>query len=278
MFEQAIEQLESTGQIIGNAQPFRKYVMTNNLNVRGTAPHISINRFNDLKPELREAGCTVFRLGSHGEDHNTWFSLARTVHGWSDYFLFDEEVFGNLELRRFTPLTSHENLFTYRLISKLTETSLVNLAFASGVLPSALGVANTKHQSIPATGKSIFTFKFKPNSESTIWLSHVQGQVEIDALFTGTRQGKDCLFVVEAKSGKRFDSLNKLKLAYPIFALQRMIPVHWEVIPVYLRTIRKKGCIEFNIAECSFPRNRNIFGAVNELCVVNASRFMLEGY
>ncbi|NKF50281.1 hypothetical protein G3R49_06800 [Shewanella sp. WXL01] len=278
MFDQAIKEIEGSGDIIGTPRSFQDYVAETKLGNKRTAQYISINSISDLTSELKNSGYMVFRLGSPKGSRNTEFALAKAVESWADYFFIDEDIFSNSELEVFLPSASIRSLFAFQLLPTLTETSIVNLAMASGLLTEALGIEQDNNQSIPATGQSVFTFDFQPTSHSNEVLTHNQGQVEIDALFVGKRKGKECLFVIEAKSGKEFDSLAKHKLLYPMLALQNNIPAYMEVIPVYLRTIRKEGYIEFNIAECSIPRRNGVFGALNELKTEKISRFSLHGY
>ncbi len=275
MFEHAIEKLESSGQLVSQPQSFKEYFEKNGLAVKGVAQHISINRFSDLKQELKDANCTVFRLGAHQHGNNTWFSIAKTVNGWNDYFLFDQDIWGSLRAEDFVSSIPQSNFMAYRLIPKLTETSLVNLAFASGLLHHALGLEKPDRQSIPATGKSTFSFKMKAHSSSETILDHIAGQVEIDAIFTARQNGRDCLFILEAKSGTKFDTLSKQKLVYPVLSLQKVVPREMEIIPIYLRTVARKKGKEFNIAECRFPLTENTTPAVNELEVIKANRFFL---
>ncbi len=278
MFNRAINEVESSGDIIGKPRSFQDYVSGNNSGNKRTAQYISINSINDLTSELKNSGYMVFRLGSPKGSRNTEFALAKAVESWADYFFIDEDIFSSSELEVFLPSASIRSLFAFQLLPTLTETSIVNLAMASGLLTEALGIEQDHHQSIPATGQSVFSFDFQPTSHSPEVLTHNQGQVEIDALFVGKRKGKECLFVIETKSGKELGSLAKHKLLYPMLALQKNIPTYMEVIPVYLRTIRKKGYIEFNIAECSIPRKNGVFGALNELKTEKISRFSLHGY
>lgn len=156
------------------------------------------------------------------------FALSKVVNDWSDYFLIDEEVFDSVDTQVYLPNTSVRSLFAFQLLPTLTETSLVNLALASGLLPKALGIEPSQEQIVPATGQSVFTFEFQPLSQSEVKLPHYQGQVEIDALFVGQRDGKECLFVIEAKSSRGFDSLAKHKLLYPVLALQDSVPSYME--------------------------------------------------
>lgn len=278
MFDRAIKEIESTGKIVGGPRSFQEYAAGANSGNKRTAQYISINSFNDLTSELKSSGYMVFRLGSPKGSRHTEFALAKAVESWSDYFFIDTDIFPTHELEVFLPSTSTCGLFPYQLLTTLTETSLVNLAMASGLLTKALDIEQDNNQIIPATGQSTFTFDFQPTSHCSHVLTHNQGQVEIDALFVGKRKGKECLFVIEAKSGKRFDSLAKHKLLYPILTLQNNIPAFMEVIPVYLRTIKKEDHIEFNIAECSIPRNNGIFWALNELKIEKITRYSLHGY
>lgn len=278
MFDRAIKEIESTGKIVGGPRSFQEYVAGASSGNKRTAQYISINSFNDLTSELKSSGYMIFRLGSPKGSRHTEFALAKAVESWSDYFFIDTDIFSTHELEVFLPSTSTCGLFAYQLLTTLTETSLVNLAMASGLLTEALDIEQDNNQIIPATGQSTFTFDFQPTSHCSDVLTHNQGQVEIDALFVGKRKGKECLFVIEAKSGKRFDSLAKHKLLYPILSLQNNIPAYMEVIPVYLRTIRNEDHIEFNIAECSIPRNNGIFGALNELKIEKITRYSLHGY
>jgi hypothetical protein len=278
MFDQAIHEIESSGDIIGIPRSFQDYVAETRVGNKRTAQYISINSISDLTTELKKSGYMVFRLGSPKGSRNTEFVLAKAVESWNDYFFIDEEIFSASELQVFLPNAPIRSLFAFQLLPTLTETSLVNLAMASGLLTEALGIEQENHQSIPATGQSVFTFDFQPTSYSSKVITHNQGQVEIDALFVGKRKGKECLFVIEAKSGKELNSLAKHKLLYPMLALQDSIPAYMEVIPVYLRTISKEGCIEFNIAECSIPRENGVFGALNQLKAKKISRFSLHGY
>ena len=220
----------------------------------------------------------IFRLGSRSGIRSTHFALAKSSDGWSDYFFVDQDVFGGTEIEVFLPDASIRSLFAYQLLPALTETSLVNLALASGSLPQALGITSGLQQAIPATGQSIFTFDFQPISASEMRLQHERGQVEIDALFVERREGRECLFVIEAKVGKGFDSLAKHKLLYPILALQHNIPSDIDIVPVYLRAVRREGHIEFNIAECSLPRRDGRFGALDEVRADKITRYSLHAF
>jgi hypothetical protein len=76
----------------------------------------------------------------------------------------------------------------------------------------------------------------------------------------------------------KFESVAKHKRLYPVLALQNSVPSYVEIVPVYLRAIRKEGCVEFNIAECTLPRRGSEFGDLDELKCGTVSRFSLHGY
>ena len=263
--------------MVGGSASFQDYLSKIGIGAKRTAQYISVNSYSELSKELQDAGCMVFRLGAPSGSKHTHFALASTVTGWSDYFLMDRELFSSSEPEVFLPNVSVRSLFAFQLLPKLTETSLVNLSLASGVLPHALNCGDKGHQLIPATGQSVFTFEFRPHSSSAISLLHSSGQVEIDAIFVGQRGGKECLFIIEAKSG-RFDSISKHKLVYPLLAIKEKVPAYMEIIPVYVRAIRRDGCIEFNIAECSLKVEDGQIPAMDQLVVNKVSRYSLWGY
>lgn len=275
MFEYALEQMKKTGHIVSPPKVFQEYLAEQGLsNNKRTAQYISVQSLKTLNPELKANNCMVFRLGAEQSSKYTSFSLVKLNKDWSDFFLIDADLFSAIPLEIFLPSASVRSLFAFQLLPSLTEASLVNLALASGLLAKALEINATNELLIPATGSSTFTFDFKPISSSDTLLKHVNGQVEIDALFVGQRDGKECLFLVEAKSGNSFDSLSKHKLLYPLLALRQSIPSYMEIVPVYLRTIRNGNAIEFNIAECQLP----VGGAVDQLIAKRAVRYSLHGY
>jgi len=84
---------------------------------------------------------------------------------------------------------------------------------------------------------------------------HDKGQVEIDAVMFARRGGRRTLFVVEAKKGKRANSLAKHKLVYPALALSghpaiRSFESDVDIVPVYLRAWSEGDQIHYQITEC----------------------------
>lgn len=274
MFELAIKKMEEAGLLISQPESFLAYAKSQGVDKPRTAEFISVQTLKSLNPLLREKGYMVLRLGSPSGERHTNFALAKMSKP-EDFFLIDEQIFGDAQMNVFLPSASVRSLFAFQLLPELTETSLVNLALASGLLTKALGLEVDQVQMIPATGQSTFNFDFRPLAAQDVVLSHQKGQVEIDAVFVGQRDGKECLFVLEAKSGKKgFDSLAKYKLLYPVLALKQKVPDYMDIVPVYMRTVRANGAIEFSIAECTYHDGI----ALDEMQVKSVSRFSLHGY
>ena len=75
------------------------------------------------------------------------------------------------------------------------------------------------------------------------------------------RDGRKTIFVIEAKKGAptKNSSLAKYKLAYPYFALTKIIPDDYDIVPVYFRAWieKERDEIHFLISECTFDRTDN---------------------
>ncbi len=127
----------------------------------------------------------------------TQFALIKAQNNLEDFFLIDENIFEN-EGQVFVPIVDKTQLLSYKLLPQLTETSLVNLGFLSGLISHALNLDEIKHLFPPATCKANFTFRIRPHSSDNEYFVHNQGQVEIDAMFVAKRKGVDTLFVMEA--------------------------------------------------------------------------------
>lgn len=278
IFAHAIAQLEDSGQPCSSPRAFQEYLREcGQIKAARTAQHISVDSIEALSPELRAHECMVFRLGSPSGEQNTRFALAKVQEGWSDYFLLDQEIFPGDKGQEFLPPHPARKLEIFRLL-KLTETSLVNLAVASGLLSSALGLQADENLSIPATGAGTYSFKIKPFRDAPCTWQHNKGQVQIDALVVGRRAGKDTLLVVEAKKSKAFSSLAKHKLVYPVVAISAKLPVDLLIVPVYLRFICVKNAIHFHIAECELLQPKDAVIGVSELIIKRTSHFVLPGW
>ena len=193
----------------------------------------------------------IFRLGSVKGQTGTSFALARSANGLRDFFLYDKEIFGSGDVELYDFSSHQEKLFGYQLIPNLTETSLVNLAFSSGLIGHALNIDTRKLSTLPATGQTTATFEFGPHPElNSVW-RHSRGQVEIDALFVEDDAQKR-VFVLESKVGNPTGDLAKHKLAYPVLAIMDSVPDSYEIVPIYMKIEKNSGDLIFHIAVCEF--------------------------
>ncbi|MBD2092463.1 hypothetical protein H6F67_21685 [Microcoleus sp. FACHB-1515] len=282
IFENVLLEMRERKVIYSEPRSFQEYLRANHINSQNTASHISIQKIEDLKPELRKEGYMVFRLGSRPNDNNTYFALAALSNkdDWSEYFLIDKIIFKDTQPEIFLPNVSIRQLFAFNLLSNLTENSLINLAISSGLLANALNIETSESLAASASGQGIFSFEFKPNSQSELIWNHYKGQVEIDALFVGRRNSQETLFVVEAKTSSSFQSLAKHKLVYPVLALRSKVPGYIPMIPVYVRAIKSKSRqeISFYIAECTPLDARKETISINKLDVVSVKHLVLMGF
>lgn len=242
--------MESAGSCFHPPMPFQTYLAEAGITAADTARYISVQSLSDLNPDLRAAGIMVFRLGILPSTRHTQFALAKALSGWSDYFFQDQDLFAHVAPKQFCSLSDSETLRAFSLLPKFTETSFVNLALGSGLLGHALSLDSASLPSVPATGQGTYSFNFTPHAKipSGEW-HHSAGQVEIDAVFLGTRSGQQSVFVIEAKAGPA-SSLAKHKLAYPVWALRTTLPASIPVIGVYLRCYRAEDEFHFLVAEC----------------------------
>lgn len=276
VFDPALREMAENGLEVLGPVPFQHYIETFKLQSARTWHYVSVDSLDRLSPELKDAGVMVFRLGSRVGVTGTHFGLAKYKHSWSDFFLDDKELLSRAEIQVFLPNVSARRLFSFQLLPKLTETSLVNLAVGSGLLQHALGLGEPHEQVVPATGQSTFTFKISPTSNLATPWEHINGQVEVDALFVGRRNGKECLFLVEAKAGNPNGTLAKHKLCYPIAALRTELPSYIDIIPIYLKTWPETDGQHFLIAECSSGNNSIV--VISDLSPINVTHMVLYGF
>jgi hypothetical protein len=226
IFEPAIKALLASGASASVPQGFVAYLKSNGIANKDTASYISVDSLKKLHSELKAADLMVFRLGRLGIG-GTAFGLAKSVSGWSDYFLCDEQLFSGLKTEVFVPTVPYSSLYSFMILPSMTETSLVNLALASGIISYLLGIDNNTIPSVPATGQSIYSFDFKPHSDFPVIWNHFEGQVEMDGVFVCSIGGHPVVVVIESKSGP-FSSLAKHKLFYPVLALRTKVPDYME--------------------------------------------------
>jgi len=267
VFEPALTAMKRSQNPTFGPVSFRDYVSDHDVDANSRTPrYISVDKFSDLSSELRDEDVMVLRVGSAPDGTGTAFLLVNAPNSVAEFFLFDDTIFGGQPTERFDTPTEPENIFSFQHLPKLSETSLVNLGLASGVVADALELDTSGALAPPATGSSTFTFPVKPHSQIPETVTHSRGQVEIDTLFAERRNGELALFVIEAKTGPR-SSLAKHKLVYPILALSRSLSAEIPIIPVYLRCRRTNDTITFDVAECRFPDPRERQPAVDELSV-----------
>jgi len=276
IFDAALQEMANASANTYGPIPFQTYLTTHGLRPSGTWQYVSVDSLARLAPELRSAGTMVFRLGSRSGASGTHFALAKYINGWSDFFLIDKDLAALSDPEVFLPRVSTRRMFAFQLLPRLTETSLVNLALGSGLLQHALGLKDTDEQIIPATGQSTFSFPIFPHQRAHEPWDHINGQVEIDALFIGQRNGKETLFLVEAKTGLPRESLAKHKLCYPLAALRKTVPNYIDIVPVYLKTWAETDGRHFLVVECSIETNAPV--VISELTPSRTHHSVLHGF
>jgi len=166
-------------------------------------------------------------------------------------------------------------LFPFGLLPKLSETSLLTLAHASGLMAEALGCDDSSIHMIPATGAGTYSFQFTVGTEQPVLLDHIAGQVEIDSVCIGVRDSRNHVIVTEAKRGP-FDSIAKHKLAYAVWAVRSNIPDDIPIIAVYLRVTDTDGALEFHVAECVIDDGRDGLPSLHSVEAIRHRRLRLR--
>ncbi len=252
------------GQAVWGPRSFRDYVAEHSLPAKGAPPHISVDSFERLAQDLRHKDCMVLRLGS-STGTGTQFALVRLAGRLQDFFLVEDDVFEKGQGQIFLPTMSIRSLYGYQVLPVHTETSMVNLGLASGLLSEALRLDDKGGIVAPATGRSTFTFDVRPHSSlSDVVFRHESGQVEIDAIFIGRRDGQETLFILEAKTGRE-SSLAKHKLVYPLRALGPSVPADLPIVPVYVRIRQAPDGFHYHVLECEYPDPRTSTAGIDEL-------------
>ncbi|EJS10513.1 hypothetical protein EXW34_06610 [Bacillus mycoides] len=273
VFYYAIDQLANIDQGIFGPVSFLDYLSGLGFPKLRAPDAISIDSWERLHQSLKDSDSMLLRLGK-STGVGTQFAVVKIKNRLSEYFLFDEKIFTNDGVE-YIPEVEDNQLLAYQLLPTLTEASIVNLGFTSGLISKALGLDEVKPIFPPATCNSTFTFSFKPHSSLDIEVIHNKGQVEIDAMFVGKRNNVDTLFVVEAKIGSTHKSLAKHKLLYPVLAVAPQIPEHMPIVPVYLKVQNKKSGIHFHVVECEIPDPRKRMVAYDELQLKQHTHYIL---
>lgn len=247
---------------------FSEYLSTNGFPSVGPARYISIDSLEVLSNTLRINDCMVLRLGGGT------FVIVKIKDKIKDFFLVDNDIFTNSD-EKFYPTVEPDQLLAYKILPRITETSVVNLGFSSGLISYSLNLDNVKPIFPPGTCSSTFSFEFFPHTLIENNLSYTNGQVEIDAMFVEKRNGKKTLFVIEAKHEGPHRSLAKHKLLFPILGIANNVPKDIDIIPVYLKTFIENDGIHFHVVECNLPDPRERLVAVNELTVKRYKHIIL---
>lgn len=276
IFEPAIKQMIESNCSYFEPKSFQDYIKENNLTKSKTSECISVDSYEMLNKTLRDNRIMVLRAGEAlNNGTGTQFVLVK-VDELKDYFIVDNDVMNKESWETYLPTKSIRELFAYQVFPFLSETSYVNLGVASGLISHALGLDEYNVPLTPATGKSTFSFEFIPHSSmKNNIINHNNGQVEIDGVFVAKRDGRQVVFVLEAKSDLKHKSLSKHKLVYPILSISSKVPKDMTIIPVYMKVYKKDDGIHYHIIECEYPDPRIRITAIDELKVKNYSHLVL---
>lgn len=276
IFESALNIIKDKTVATYGPISFIDYLKNNGLPKTGATPAaISIDSFERLHQSAKKHSAMIMRLGQAKGGTGTQFALVRVQDKLDDFFLKDEMVFSS-EGVEYTPTVNIEQLRVFSLLPSLTEKSYVNLGFSSGLISFALGVDHVRPIFPPASCNSTFTFQFRPHSQISDVFIHNRGQVEIDAMFIEKRNGRETLFVVEAKSDTSHKSLAKHKLLYPVLGIASSVPEDIALVPVYIKVKKSHLGIHYHIVECSIPDPRIHTVAYNELEIKKYTHLILN--
>lgn len=194
VFHCVIDQLNNVDQGIFGPVSFLDYLSGLGFPKLKAPDAISIDSWERLHQSLKNKDCMVLRLGEFS-GAGTQLAVVKVKDRLSEYFLFDEKIFTS-EGIEYSPEVEDNQLLAYQLLPTLTEASIVNLGFTSGLISKALGLDEVNPIFPSATCNSTFTFSFKPHSSMDSNLIHKKGQVEIDAMFVEKRNEINTLFAI----------------------------------------------------------------------------------
>jgi hypothetical protein len=273
-FTPALTIMESTASATYGPEPLKDYMADHFPGASfDTANLISVDDRKRLRSELIGAGAMVLRMGQQAKGV-TDFALVRPENGISSYFIDDSDL-GVTAETTFLSRAAQRDLYVFELLHPYVESSMINLAFASGLLSQALELDSVGGLPPPARGASTYTFDVRPHSTIDVLWQHRAGQVEIDALFIGERNKRDVLFIIEAKTASGPRSLAKHKLVYPALALAPLVPADVDIVPVYLKMATSVKGVLASVVECSMPDPRLGTPAIDELKPVRVARLRL---
>lgn len=232
---------------------FPKTKFTEYTGLKGKTPqNLSIDHYHNYKnthKDLSEEKMYLFRLGKG------CFSLVESESILDEYFI-DDNIFPKVG-DRYVSSASQQDLFSFSIMPKLTENTLLSLGLATGVIQSGLGMDS--EEPIPSPSEANGTYKFKVENPHNVDFFEHDGQVEIDTVVFGKMNGNYTLFVIEGKEGKPNSTLAKHKLAYPVMALasEGKIPDYIQIVPAYVRAWEDKKINSIHYCIAKFEMNCN---------------------
>lgn len=232
---------------------FPKTKFTEYTGLKGKTPqNLSIDHYHNYKnthKDLSEENMYLFRLGKG------CFSLVESESILDEYFI-DDNIFPKVG-DRYVSSASQQDLFSFSIMPKLTENTLLSLGLATGVIQSGLGMDS--EEPIPSPSEANGTYKFKVENPHNVDFFEHDGQVEIDTVVFGKMNGNYTLFVIEGKEGKPNSTLAKHKLAYPVMALasEGKIPDYIQIVPAYVRAWEDKKTNSIHYCIAKFEMNCN---------------------
>lgn len=263
MWKYAVEQLRQEDLRSYGPESFIGYCDRYDLVRHSTANFISIDYFEKLHKQLKDEKLMVLRLGSFDKKAGTNFMLVRYDRP-EDYFFFDKDLF-DVPPIDFEPDPAVKSaLSIINVFSNYSEMMLISYLLSSGALPEVLGLDKSQVYYTPLTGRSNYTFNFYPYEGADL-VTHQSGQVEIDAVFTGHKNGRPVIVVAEAKvENPSYRSLAKHKLFYAYKSIQSVLHDSFEIIPVYLKLGVQDDVLTAKIGVC-----QDVGGVLAEFEVVD---------
>lgn len=254
MWHFALESIKNNNKLFFGPKSFLEYCSENNLANSGTANHISIDYFEKLSKELRAEDFMVLRLGSTEKKMGTKFILVKYDEP-DNFFFFDKKIFDSPP--KYFPVNQKVKnvLSIMKLFDSYSEMMLMSYLLSSGALLDVLDLDKSDIFYTPLTGRNTYTFEYVIN-EKYGSVIHENGQVEIDAVFTGFKNGLPVIVVAEAKvDNGKYNTLAKHKLFYAYKSIQSIIKDDFEIIPIYVKLKVEGSLLTAKIAVCKDNEN-----------------------
>jgi hypothetical protein len=273
MFEFALNEMPAQDPTIWGPASFQDYLAENGiLDSPRTAANISVDHKSKLAAELRDRDTMILRLGK-SQGTGTQFALVQVPGRLNDFFFLEQKLFDDDVPTPFIPERTFFELFPFSLFANHSETNLVNAAFCSGLITTALKLDRSDIVPFPATGASNVTFEFSPHTELSTPLLHDRGQVQVDGVFVGKREGQQYVFVLEAKVDPPGGTTAKHKLLYSVLAIAPSVPEGIDIVAIYVQFNRHALGTIIRICECSIPDPRKSIVAINQLEPVSCASY-----